>query len=415
MGYTKDTAFVDGNPAANQLLGRTIADEIRDHMPADAFLMKLIAKTKVDKGKVSTQAGLIKKKVSDHSRVEAFTHTPKVITQSPTAVSTLDLTLANAATQLTTRMMFQNTANNTVGVIDKISGTTVSFISIGSTFSASVGDTLMYLGNDYEYGSDDPGYISNTDDNIYNILHIERHPIATTLSAKDSRQEAGGNLFDRYKNYEMTHSARAIERAFLFSKRASSGNTTSLTDLGVSIPTTQGLWDVAQSSYSFNGSQTFEKWVENVPNKMHNSMDRTKQYLCFMSNLAFARIIAMQQNNAWTWRESKGNVYEKWGVRAEVLVTSGPEIAIVAHDAFNYGNNVGKALLILPEDIEYRYKNGNPPLGKNGKAGAKNRDMSIVLNTESNSSDTQKDEFFSESGLLELAGGYSTMKLTELV
>ncbi len=407
MATTKNTLKTDGNPSASQLLGRTVADKIRDRMPNDSYLFKLVKKSDVSTDGVVTQsAGLITKKSSQHSRVEAFTHAPKSVTQSPSSVSSLVLTFSSVA-GINEKMLFMNTANEHVGIVASISSTDVTFVAVGGSFTVVAGDTLLFMGYDYEYGSESPKYVTNTDDNIYNIMNIERHPIETSLSAKDSTQEAGGNLFDRYKMYEFTHATRAIERNFIWGKRASSGNTTTVGS--DSIPTSRGLWDMAQSNYSFNGDLTFAKIVENLPNAFDNSIDYNKDMLWFMGKRSRARIIGMMQDNLL--RDAGKNFYDKYGVKGEVLVTSGPNLTIVAHDAFNYGSNVTKGMIFLPESIEYRYKVGSTPGGGSGSG----RDLQINTGIQSNSKDSQKDEVFAELCLLDLSGGYNIVKTTEMI
>ena len=271
MAYTKDTPFVD-NSTATQLLGRSVHADIKDLIPQSCILTYLTKHLEVDTqtGAVTQKKGVIDVEMKPQSRVEVFTHTPKGNTQTcgavthPGASSDADVVLANAATQIVERMVFQNSANDEVGMVDAISGTTVSIDGIGADFSPTEGDVLVYLGTMMEYGSDVPSYTSNTDDNHYNVMGIWRFPIETTLSAKDSGQNAGGNLFNRYKQYEVINGIRAVDRAFFFGKRAASGNTTTMTQLAKAIPTARGLYDMAQSSYNFNGNVTFEKIMKNL-------------------------------------------------------------------------------------------------------------------------------------------------------
>jgi len=421
MAYSKDTPLVD-NGSSTQLLGRSVHGNIKDLVEQDVYLTKMVKEPKIDSktGKVTWGKGVINAVKKNQSRIEVYTHTPKTRTQTAGAVSdpgvtsSIDIVLANAATQLHEKMIFMNTANNSIGYIDAIDGTTVSFMDLGGAFTVTEGDTLLLLGTGYEYGSSDPKFTLNTDDNHYNLMQIFRFPIETTLSAKDSDQEAGGNLFNRYKAYQITDGIRSVESAFIYGKRAASGNTTAMTQLGTSVPTTRGLWDMAQSSYDFGSSITFEKIFTGIPLNMDRSMSYNKTYMWLMSKNAHAQILNLMNDNAQTVRRDDGNIFKRWGIKADTMITTGPDLAMVPHDSFNWGDNTGDGLIIDPEDLQFCYKNGSPPKSKGGALG-KDRNWNVLMGTESNSSDTQKDELFLEAGLLSLSGGYQIMQTTSMV
>jgi len=419
MAYTKNTPPVD-NGTGTQLEGRDILSVIKDNTPGDCALTKLIKSSSRDNktGKVTHGNGLIESKVSKTSRVELFTHTPKGVTQeADTGSALLDVEMANAETQITTRMVFQNTTNLTVGYVDKISGTTITMISLGATFSSEPGDTLLYLGTMYEPGSSDPGYVWNSDDNHYNHMGIFRNPLEITLNAKDTEQEAGGNIYDRYLDYEWTHAVRAVERNMIFGRRAASGNYTTASTLGVNVASARGLWDMAKKSYPFNGSITIDKIMSELPLAMDRSVDVSKQLMWLMGNEARGNILKLMQNNALVIRRDEGNKYKKWGITADIIITNGVELAIVKHDAFNWGANTSRGIIIDPEQLVYRFKNGSPPMGKSkkGAMGGNNRNWNIIRNIESNSSDTQKDDVFVECCLQSRGGAYEITTTTQMI
>lgn len=428
MTYAK-TPIVDGNPATDQLQERSVHEDIKDLIPQDCWLTKLSKVMKVDRktGKVTQSGGLIPAKVSNSSRVEAFSHTPEGETQvagacsagtGATAAYAWDVVLADAATQILPKMVFQNTSNNTKGIVGLVNGTTVSFEDFGSDFTPSVGDTLLYIGPAAEYGSSSPDYIRNTDDNHYNIMGIYRHAIESTLSAKDTKQLAGGNIHERMKSYKLVHHVRAVERNWIWGERPASGNTTTVTIGGVEVafPHPKGLFSQAQKTYSFNGAMTLEKIKKNLPLAMDRSVDVNSEVLWLMSKQARAEILSLLEGNAMLIRSSEGNKYKKWGITTDVLITAGPDILIGVHDAFNYGANVSKGLIISPWDLMYYFKNGEVPKGLNGgKAMSPGRNWNIIMDTQAPGTDTKKDEIFNEGCFLATDGGYSMTTTTNML
>ena len=416
--YTKDTPKVD-NSTDTSLLGREVLGQVQYLLPADCFLTKMIETIQVDgkTGSVKKSGGVIESKASNQSRVECFTKDPKSPTQTAgSALVSDDLTLANAATQIVEKMVFMNTANNTVGMVEAISGTTVTFGSIGSTaFSVADTNVLMYMGTMYEYGSSNPKYVMNTDDNHWNIMGIFRHPLEMTNSARDSVQNAGGNIFDRYSKDELVESVRNVERNFIFGVRPSSGNVTAMSVLGVSIPSARGLYDMAQATYGFSGTMTLAKIRKNLPLAAHRAMSIHEKYIWAMSKQAYAEIIELVNGTTAVIQHDDKEMYDSWGFKVDSLVTSGFKVGLLVHDAFCHGANTTKGLIFNPATIMYRYKNGSPPMGKGGKAlGGNNRNWNIVRHIESNSTDTRKDDIINESCLLSKKGGYDIMTTTAM-
>ena len=394
MATNQQTPFTSQDPSTSTTQARTVEDTIKHLIPESAQLFALIAQGTVKGNEVRQGKGLISKKATDTARFEAFTHTPPGFTKTAGAVSSLTVTFT-AVTDVYVRQIWENTANNTIGVVDAISTLDVTFVSIGAAaFSVTEGDVLMNLGNGYEEGSSDPAYIQKPDDNVYNTTQIFRFPVEITGTADNTAQLAGGNYFSRMKRYNLIEGMRAIERAFIFGKRASSGNKTTYTQLAVSASTTQGLWSFAQSEYDAGGNMTPSKLSKDLILAMDNTVSNSMPITVLTSREVVARAVDWQQNSI---RIDQSKELAAFGVKAHKFITSGPDLNFVAHDAFDRGSHTNQAICIVPENLQYRFM--------------RNRDLKPVNGIQSNSKDGVMDEIRGECGLLPLDGGYSITKI----
>ena len=400
MASVQQTPFVTQDPSATTTYGRDVEDKVKHLVPASAKLFALVAEGKVKDGETVRSAGMISKKSADQSRVECFTHTPIAPIQTVVSASGLDLTFASG-TPFYERQVWKNTANDTVGIIDAISGTVVSFITVegGTTFSASAGDVLLRTGNAYEEGSEDPEYVQKPDDQVYNVLHVFRFPVEISASAATSKHLAGDDYFDRMKKYNLIEGLRDVERALIWSKKpaTSTTNITSMTSLGVNIRTMQGLWNYAQNSFPMGNSFTPTKLRKDLILAMNRAVGNDKELVMLTSREVVARALAWQDEKLMYFNT---NAPDKFGMKSHTFVTSGPDIRMVAHDAFDYGDDVDKALLFIPDNVTYRYK--------------KDRDLKPKSNIQSRSKDGFKDEIMGECCFLPDCGGYTITKVTDI-
>ena len=395
MATNQQTPFVGQDPSATGLQARTVQDKIRALFPANSPLLALVSKGSAKNGELVQGAGLIGKKATETVRFEAFTHTPPDITKVCGAVSSLTVTFASVI-DIHVKMVFESTANGTVGAVDSISGSDVTFISIGSTFVPVEGDTLMRIGNAYEENSSDPAYLQKPDDNIYNTTQIFRFPTAISATADATKQLAGGDFFTRMKKYAMIEGLRDIERAMIFGKKASSGNTTSMTALGTEVSTTEGIFNTAQNSYSAGGSFTLSKLFNEVPDAMDDSVSDSDRVIMLTSKKVRGNILEQMQSSI---RERSSDL-AKYGLKAHKFATAGADIDIMSHDAFNRGGHENQALCLVPDKLMYRYMKG--------------RDIAPVKGIQSNSTDGTIDEIRGEVGILADCGGYSLLKITDM-
>jgi hypothetical protein len=398
MATVQKTLFTDQDPSTTITQGRSVEDTIRNLEVEGAQILALVAQGTVEKGEVKTSPGMISKKSADQARVEAFTHTPIDHTKTVTAVSTLDLTFANVL-DVVTHMVFKNTANDTVGIVDKISSNTCSFISLGATFSASVGDVLIRLGNAYEYGSSSPGYVQKPDDQVYNVMQIFRFPVEISRSLKSTKQLAGNDYFARMSKYNLNEGKKDIERAFIWGQKSNTTttNVTACTSLGVSVPHMEGLWNWAQNSFNSNGNMTPEKMSKDLILAMDRCVGSTKPLIFLTSREARARF------QSWMYEKLmylKSGELDKFGIKSDTYMSSGPDVNVIAHAGFDYGKDTNKGLLFIPENLQYRYKEGF--------------DLHPKTNIQLPSKDGFMDEITGELCLLALCGGYTITKVENL-
>jgi len=391
----QQTPFVDGNPSTSTSLARTVEDKIRNIIPGASKIFSLVARGKVKGGDATETKGMINKKLADTERVEAFTHTPPDVYKTCSGGSGLEPTFASVA-DMHVRMMFKNTITDEVGYIDKISGTTVTFIAISSSFSATTDQVLLSLGNNYEDGSSDPAYVQNADSQIYNVMGITRWPTAITRSADSSKHLAGGDFFKRMKRIKHIEALRAIDRSFIWSERAASGNKTVMTTLGVSVRTGRGLWNYAQNEFDAHGNMTPSKLRKDLILSMDSSIENEVPMLVFTSRENCAQAQEWVQDKL-LYTNPKGGMVEKVGIKSDTYRTSGPDLKLIAHDAFEYGADTGKALIFAPDYVQYRFKKGF--------------DLHPRENIQSNSLDGYIDEITGEFCLLPLFGGYRITKV----
>jgi hypothetical protein len=254
----------------------------------------------------------------------------------------------------------------------------------------------MNIGNAYEEFSESPAYLQKSDDQVYNLLQTFRFPVAISASAKATKHLAGGDYFSRMKEYNLIEGKRAIDRALLFGKRSASGNKTSIT--GASVATTQGLMAYAGAEYDAGGLLTPSTFRKDMILEMDSSVGNDKTLIAFTSREVVARVLNWQQDS---YRVTQSGVLAKYGIKSHTMVTSGPDIELVAHDAFDGRGGYNNQMLIFnPENVQYRYKDG--------------RDLMPKIGIQNNSADGFMDEIIGEIGILPLDGGASITKVTNI-
>ena len=218
-------------------------------------------------------------------------------------------------------------------------------------------------------------------------------------SKNATAHKAGGDYFQRHLKYGMLKFKREVERAMIWGNRqnTSTSNSTSLSTLGVSVRTMEGIWGYAQGSYDAGGNLTWQKFKKDMILAMDKSVGYNDPLIMLTSREAAARFLEYPDN---ALRVNDKGMIEKFGIKTDTYCTSGPDIKVIAHDAFDYGNNQKKAIIFQPKELEYIYLDG--------------RDMQIKPNIQNPSVDGRQDEIFGECSILPLDGGYSITKVENI-
>jgi hypothetical protein len=395
------TPFESSAHAVGMLEDRNVADKIRSLDPEYQKMFALIATSSSNRGDIKiSKKGMISKMVTFNTRAEAYTHSPPPDTVTVTAVSSLTFTFASLST-IFTYQIWQNTANNTVGVVDAIdtSGKTATMITIGdTTFSAEVGNVWKYLGNANPENSTSPQYTQTLDDVIYNTCQIFRYPVEISASKDTSRHVAGGDFFKRMKLNSAIQAYKNTEADFIWGTRSSSGNTTDLTQLTTSVATNRGLWDQAQNTFNFGNNISYSKFKREFAVAMGENVGAQKDIMMFTSDEGVGAILEMMdQANV---RYGPGTDKQEYGFKTHTIVTQKGNVKLAPHQAFIGGSNANKAITFIPEELTYYFKNG--------------RDLKPKKGIQPNDQDGYKDEILGEICLLDTSGGYTTTTATNL-
>jgi hypothetical protein len=179
---------------------------------------------------------------------------------------------------------------------------------------------------------------------------------------------------------------RKVENSALFSERASSTNlTTTDGTLSDAFRTTRGAWNWAVgggASFDAGGSMTHEKFLGDMVLEMNTTVGQDSKLVMFCSRNCYKDMV-LWANEKQMLMES--GTLKTFGVKSKMFITAGPEIEVIVHDAFNYGDNTKVALLVDTTRLEYNFKKG--------------RDFKPKLGIQNNDVDGVEDDFIGEWGI----------------
>jgi hypothetical protein len=385
--------------ASTMLHERDVSDKVRNLSRGDMPLFQLVSQGKMQDGEmVKSNKGLITKRKTYEMRVEGYYHDPLPVTRTVATGNSATPVLASAD-GIRLKQIWKDTTTDAVGVVDAISGTTITFESIGGTsFAPATGATLEFLGNTFEEGSSDPYIIAKTDDNYYNDLFRFRFPVGISLESMKSKRVAGGDYYARQKRNNAIWAMQGLEAALMWSERAASGRTTTLTNIAKAVYTCRGMWNWAQTSFNAGGSMSPSKFRKDLMLALHDSISSSKKLSMFCSDDFHAR--ASEWINEAAHINVQPGELEKWGVRSTKFVTTKNMIELVPHPSFSRPGNTNKGLITCLEDWEYVHLDGE--------------DIRINENIQDNDEMAKKDELTGVISILPKDGGYSTMAVTNL-
>lgn len=376
---------------------RTVADKIRRLFPSDASLLALVSNGMNAGSDIVREKGLIAKKRVENRKFEGYTYTPITLTFTVSTAGTTSIVVSSAS-GLTLKTVLVNTANMTVARVSGINSTTLTMTSVGSTaFSAAVGDVLMSMGPAYEENSSNPYLLMQEEDNYYNTTHIFRFPAAISRTAKKLPHHGSPDYWSRVKKNVLTEGLRRVEIAMLFGERPSSGETTTDSTLSDTFGTFRGLWNWAASSYDGGGNMTWENFVIDLPDAMHESVGSQEKVIMLCGYQTHGRMIRWAMDKLI---EQRSGTLDKFGVKTSKFVTAKWEIDVLVHDAFNRGSLTKSALVFMPERVQYCHYFDD--------------DLKPKLGIQDNSVDGVEDDILGELSLWSEDAGYSVLKCTNL-
>ena len=373
---------------------------MRALFPQNAKILALISSGQVVDGKVTKKAGLIGKKPTMTRRAESFSYYPKDRYKTVATGGTNSCTVSDAS-DLHTRMKVVKTNGNTkeTAIIDAISGTTLTLVNpSGSDFVVAAGDTIAIAGNAYEENSSNPQYVMKDEDQVYNVTQICRFPVAISGTKNATKHKAGGDYWSRIKEQNVPEALMQWERSVMFGDYAASGNTTSMSNLGVEIGTHKGLWQFAQNTIDCSGGMTPKFFKGDMVTEMDPSISSGKHLIMFTSTKAYAEMLCWIDDKYVI--QNPNSDLAKFGVKSTRFVTALQEIEVMTHDAFNMPGNWDDALVFNPDMLQYRFMTG--------------RDLKPKSNIQSPSTDGFIDEIIGEACLLPVDLGYSISKVTNM-
>lgn len=361
MASTISAAYKGGAPSTTQTDQRSVEDTIRDLFPAYSLFTALVARGQSKNGQPVESKGMITKRSVTNRRYENYTYTPLAIEFTVgSGLSSTTLTLVST-TGLVARMTIFNTKNGTTAQIDSVTSTTVVEItSFGSTaFSVASGDILLAMAPAYEQYSSSPAILSKNEDAIYNVLQRVRFSVAIDAVESQTPRHIAGNYWKRMKEVNIREGKRKLEGTMLFSNRASSGNGTAggaVVGATNSFETTQGGWHWAANSMDANGSMTPEMFRKELPKKFTNGVVGPDDRVIMFCGAEINGQVQEWANDRQIMIED--GTKDIVGIKTKKFQTSQFAVEIVMHDLFNRGSLQNKALLFVPDNLEYVYFKG---------------------------------------------------------
>lgn len=387
------SALTSSAPSATGIEQRTVADTIRHLFPG--FPIMSIVQSGQGGSDIKKTRGLVNKRAVAGVKYECFNYTPLGVLFTVATYSSGTSFTVSSATGLCLKMCLVDTTNHTVCRIGNISSTTLTVTSVGgTTFESAVGRKLLALAPVYAENSSSPYIMMNSEDNLYNILQINRFPAAISASNAGNPMY-GKDYWARVRKQVVMEGLRKVEHSAIFSDRPSSTNlTTTDGTLSDAFRTTRGLYKWALgggASYDAGGTMTHEKFYKNLVLKMNTTVGSESKLVMFCSRDIFASMMGWVNDKLMI---TQSGTLKSFGVTSKVFLTSGPEIEVIVHDAFNHGDNIYSALIFDTERIEYNYKDKRLEHGKMVSG-----DFHPLLGIQANDVDGVEDDFIGEWGI----------------
>lgn len=404
MATPVKTAITTPSISTTGIRQRTVGDTIRHLFPGTpimGFISSGLVKGVDDVVKENFRIG---KSVVSNTLYENFAYTPLAISTTVSAYSSDAAFSVTDYNDVTEGMILVDTLSRTACRISALSTAAVTATSIGSTaFSTALGRTLLILPSTYKENSTSPYVLMKDEDNLYNVLQINRQAWEISASAEKIPYYGSPAYWKRIKQRGVVEYLRKKEAAFIFNERASSGETTTDATLG-NFRTTRGIlkWGLAGGTSDDVGNGfTYDYMTQTLATKFHNSVGSNSKKIGLCGATTYG-IILGQFNDKSTFTLDASKEYKDVAIGAQVtrIKTAKGDIDIMQHDLFDKAGLNDTMLIFNPDRVEYVYLT--------------DRDDKIKLNIQGNDQDGYKDEIISEWGVRVDDGGASILWLTNL-
>jgi hypothetical protein len=362
-------------PSISQLGAREVGDEIRYLSFGNAVITALIENSLFIDGKRKTSKGLIGKRSVENIRYEMFSRVNRpikftVAAGSGTEILTTGVTL-ESVNGLFIYATLHNPSNNTSCRIEAINTTTkvVKGTSVGATtFSCAAGDELALGASAMPEGSTEAPILNGTDDHNFNVLQTSRWSTSATWIAEAIKQLAGGNRLSREKMYLLWEAFADLERTWIlgnYSADVATKNTTTGAQTGYTgeFSTTRGLISLAANAGDAKQAGGLSYLRKSLPIDMGDYVNDNEVYIGLCSNEYYGRVI--EEMNAKLAMDQSGEM-KQFGIKATEIVTSGPNLKLVKHGAFNIKGLTNKMLVLAPQNLGYVSLKGHDMGPNNG-------------------------------------------------
>jgi hypothetical protein len=324
-------------------------------------------------GKVIKKGGLISKRTVKNMRYEMFSRAPHPTKVTVTAagdgtITTADAIQVDSVNGLPLRSLLFNPRNGTTCRVEAINTLGLHGTSVGATiFSAEVGDELEIGAPAIPAGSSTEIVENGTDDQVFNLMQYTRYGCSIDWVAERVRELAGGERFTREKMYLVWELLLKIEKACIWSDYTAdyaTKNTQTGHVLSEEFSTTKGLVKIAANSYDMLGSFTLSKLRKDLPKNMGEYVNEATELLAFCSNDFYGELgelIAEKHYNV-----EKEGVLDKYGIKCQTFLTSGPTIKFIPTQSFNNKGAKGSLLIFDPAAVGFVHFEGLDMKPNNG-------------------------------------------------
>jgi hypothetical protein len=260
--------------------------------------------------------------------------------------------------------------------------------SVGATtFSCAAGDELVVGAPAMPEGSTEAPVVNGSDDHNFNMLQFSRWSVSISWVLEATKQLAGGNRFSREKMYMLWEAMADLERTWIlgnYSADYATKNTTTGAQTGYTgeFPTNRGLISLAANSVSALGAGSLSYIRKTLPEAMGEYVNDMDTYIGLCSNEYYGRIT--EEMNAKLAIDQSGEM-KQFGIKATEIVTAGPNIKLVMHNAFNVKGLKNKMLIVAPQNLGYVNMKGHDFGPNNG--------------IETNATHGKQDEVYCYSGI----------------